>query len=276
MNEELVLNLQRLGFSKLEAEVYITLVQGKNMSGYAIAKILNKTRPSVYNALDNLLEKGFVNFVHGKNGTEYIAVEPDLLISDISRTVTDAATEAQKIFKELKTKEITPRFENIEGKSNLLATANRIIRSAHKEIVMTSSMSLEPFYDSLKAVSCRNVRIILFSWQHLDTFGLPIEFYSNFEGTDFCSEERLFLVADLKRCVIGSNDTSAFIPHKKITKKLPTGEKDFLGMTSANRLLVNMITEHIHFDIYLHKLKQKGRLVFTDDILLHSLMEQGI
>lgn len=276
MNEEIVLNLQRLGFSKLEAEVYISLAQGKKMSGYAIAKTLNKTRPAVYNALDNLLEKGFVNFVRGKNGMEYVAVKPELLLSDISRTVTGAAAEAKKFFRELESKQHSPYFENIEGKSNLLATANRIIMSARKEIVITSSMSLEPLYASLKEAARRKVRIILFSWQNLDTLGLPIEFYSNFEGTDFCSEERLFLVADLRRCVIGSNDTSAFIPHKKITKKLPTGEKDFLGMTSTNRLVVNMVTEHIHFDIYLHKLKRKGRLIFTDDILLHSLMEQGI
>ncbi len=207
---------------------------------------------------------------------EYVAVKPELLLSDISRTVTGAAAEAKKFFRELESKQHSPHFENIEGKSNLLATANRIIMSARKEIVITSSMSLEPLYASLKEAARRKVRIILFSWQNLDTLGLPIEFYSNFEGTDFCSEERLFLVADLRRCVIGSNDTSAFIPHKKITKKLPTGEKDFLGMTSTNRLVVNMVTEHIHFDIYLHKLKRKGRLIFTDDILLHSLMEQGI
>ncbi len=275
MSEELILNLQNLGFSKLEAEVYVSLVQGKSMSGYAIAKVLNKTRPAVYNALDNLLEKGFVNFVQGKKCTEYVAVEPELLLSDISRKVTGAAAEAKKSFKELEAKKVAPRFENIEGKSNLIATANRIIMSARKEIIVTSSMSLEPFYDSLKEAARRKVRIILFSWQNLDTFDLPIELYSNFEGTDFCSEERLFLVADLKRCVIGSNDTSAFIPHKKITKKLPTGEKDFLGMTSTNRLLVNMVTEHIHFDIYLNKLKRKRRVLFTDDIRLHSLMEQG-
>lgn len=275
MSEELILNLQNLGFSKMEAEVYVSLVQGKSMSGYAIAKALNKTRPAVYNALDNLLEKGFVNFVREKNCTEYVAVEPELLLSDISRKVSGAAAEAKKFFKELEAKKTAPRFENIEGKSNLLATANRIIMSARKEIIVTSSMSLEPFYDSLKDAVRRKVRVILFSWQNLDTFDLPIEFYSNFEGTDFCSEERLFLVADLKRCVIGSNDISAFIPHKKITKKLPAGEKDFLGMTSTNRLLVNMITEHIHFDIYLHKLKRKRRLLFTDDIRLHSLMEQG-
>ena len=141
MNEEIVLNLQRLGFSKLEAEVYISLAQGKKMSGYAIAKTLNKTRPAVYNALDNLLEKGFVNFVRGKNGMEYVAVKPELLLSDISRTVTGAAAEAKKFFRELESKQHSPHFENIEGKSNLLATANRIIMSARKEIVITSSMS---------------------------------------------------------------------------------------------------------------------------------------
>ena len=82
--EDLISNLEQLGFSKIEAQVYSCLVQHDIMSGYSIAKNLNKTRPSVYNALDNLLEKGFVNIVHGETVSEYVAVDPELLLNDIS------------------------------------------------------------------------------------------------------------------------------------------------------------------------------------------------
>ncbi len=278
MSEKLIQNLTDLGFSRLEAEIYAELARCGRLSGYSVAKNLNKTRPSVYNALDNLLEKGFVLSEPTKaGGCEYSAAEPELLLNDISRRVTDAAQQAKKAFKELKGRDAAPRFENIEGKSALVATANRIIGGAKKEIVMNSSMPLDGLRDSLLDAARRKVRIILFTWRNLDTLGIPLELYSGFRGTDFCAEERLFLVADLRRCVIGSNDTSAFIPHRKIVKKLPAGERDFLGMTSTNRLIVNMVTEHVHFDIYLNRLRKKyKKSLFTDDIVLNSLMEKGI
>lgn len=104
-----------------------------------------------------------------------------------------------------------------------------------------------------------------------------MEFYSGFDGTDYCTEERIFLVSDLTNCVIGSNDSSGYFPHKKVGEKRPNGETDFMGMTSSNRLIVNMVTEHIHFDIYLNKMKKKSRKnLFTPDILLGSLMETGL
>ena len=275
--EDLISNLEQLGFSKIEAQVYSCLVQHDIMSGYSIAKKLNKTRPSVYNALDNLLEKGFVNIVHGETVSEYVAVDPELLLNDISIRVSVAAKKAREKLVQLKAKSKIPRFENIEGKSNLVSAVNRLIANSKKEIVMNSSMPLAYFKDSLMAAAKRKVRIILFTWQNLDTLGIPMEFYSGFDGTDDCTEERIFLVSDLTNCVIGSNDSSGYFPHKKVGEKRPNGETDFMGMTSSNRLIVNMVTEHIHFDIYLNKMKKKSRKnLFTPDILLGSLMETGL
>ena len=134
--EDLISNLEQLGFSKIEAQVYSCLVQHDIMSGYSIAKNLNKTRPSVYNALDNLLEKGFVNIVHGETVSEYVAVDPELLLNDISIRVSVAAKKAREKLVQLKAKSKIPRFENIEGKSNLVSAVNRLIANSKKEIVM--------------------------------------------------------------------------------------------------------------------------------------------
>jgi hypothetical protein len=77
-------------------------------------------------------------------------------------------------------------------------------------------------------------------------------------------------------CIIGSNDRAAFFPYGKKVDLLPDGEDDFLGMTSDNRLMINLVTEHIHFDIYLQRLKKvHGKDLIDSSIQIGTLMEKG-
>ena len=128
------------------------------------------------------------------------------------------------------------------------------------------------------AASNRGVRIILFSWQNINTYDIPLEFYCGYTGENVCSDKRIFMVVDARNCVIGSNDRTGYTPHKTISEEsiLPDSEKDFLGMTSTNQLVVNIVMEHIHFDIYLQRLKTKyGQSLIDTDIQIGTIMEQG-
>lgn len=266
-----------LGFSKIEAQVYCTLVPEDKMGGYQIAKKLNLQRPSVYNALNSLESRGFITVIPGET-TEYSAVEPDILMNELSRRYSEnAATAKIELEKLTNGRKSNERFVNITGKSNLVSAINRRIDMTEKEIVFTCSMNLELFEDALKNAANRGVRIILFSWSNLDTLGIPLEFYCGYDGKAACAEERILLVADEMHCIIGSNDRAAFFPHGKKNERLPTGEKDFLGMMSDNRLVVNLVTEHIHFDIYLQRLKkQYGKDLIDSSIQIGTLMERGL
>lgn len=277
MENKLLDCLCSLGFSKIEAQVYCTLVPEDKMGGYQIAKKLNLQRPSVYNALNSLESRGFITVIPGET-TEYSAVEPDILMNELSRRYSEnAATAKIELEKLTNGRKSNERFVNITGKSNLVSAINRRIDMTEKEIVFTCSMNLELFEDALKNAANRGVRIILFSWSNLDTLGIPLEFYCGYDGKAACAEERILLVADEMHCIIGSNDRAAFFPHGKKNECLPTGEKDFLGMMSDNRLVVNLVTEHIHFDIYLQRLKkQYGKDLIDSSIQIGTLMERGL
>lgn len=49
-------NLEKLNFTRLEAQLYIALLGEKPMSAYQLAKKVNISRPSIYNALDHMLD----------------------------------------------------------------------------------------------------------------------------------------------------------------------------------------------------------------------------
>jgi hypothetical protein len=51
---------------------------------------------------------------------------------------------------------------------------------------------------------------------------------------------------------------------------------DFVGTFTENRLLSHIVSEHIHHDIYLLKLKQKyNRNLVSEDILIKSEFEKN-
>lgn len=279
MPDTIIETLGALGFSKMESLVYCALVPEEKMGGYQIAKKINAQRPSVYSALENLLKKGCITSIPGSTA-EYQAVPPDILIDEISQKYSDNAAKAKDMLKRLNSHISTQeRFVNIEGKTKLVSFVNKLISAAKKEIVFNCSMPLEYFKDSLLAAAKKKVRIVLFSWKNLDTLGIPLEFFCGFDGTDCCPEQRILLVSDMAHSIVGSNDRSFFFPHRPHHKiqRLPDGENDFLGMTSDNRLIVNLISEHIHFDIYLQKLRKKFNSdIISKDICIRTLMERGI
>jgi predicted transcriptional regulator len=278
MDETLIDRLTGLGFTAMEARVYCALVAEGDSTGYQIARSLNAARSSVYPALDSLSAKGLARLIPGEPNA-YAAVDPDEAIGRMRDTYAKNADSAREGLSALAKKGSVERFVNIAGKENLLAHARSLIDGAAREVVLNCTMPLEPLAESFRRAAERGVRVIMFSWKPLDVSGIPVEFFCAFDGTDVCAEERLMLVADASRCLIGSNDTSALVPHRAVSpaEKLPSGDGDFLGMTSDNRLMVNVVLEHIHFDIYLLKLRARhGEQLIDGDIQIGSLMEKGI
>lgn len=273
--------LVELGFSPTEARVYCTMVSEDKMNGYQIAKILGTSRSSVYAALENLLDKGAIVSIPGET-SEYAVVEPSELIDKILSKYKKNAESAKSMLEALSVKRNSVNlFQNIHGHQNLVDSVKAMINSAEKEILISTSMVLDPLVDVLRSASNRGVRIILFSWLKLDLHKIDIEFYSNNLELEPAPEQRFEIVVDNKSCLVGSNNGTEFVTYKKLVEdfysiEMPAEDGDFLGMKTDNRLMVNIIQEHIHFDIYLNKLRKKhGGEIITPDISINSLMETG-
>ena len=53
-------SLEGLGFSALEVNIYLILLDNGTMSPYQIAKKVDISRSSIYNALEHMVDKGMV------------------------------------------------------------------------------------------------------------------------------------------------------------------------------------------------------------------------
>lgn len=81
MDKTLVEMLEKLGLSKLEAEVYLSTLLSEKGTAYDISKGL-KTRTSVYTTLDKLKKKGLVTLSAQKNKKLYKAKDILSLVSE--------------------------------------------------------------------------------------------------------------------------------------------------------------------------------------------------
>lgn len=275
--------LVRLGFSQTEAKVYCAMVSEEKMNGYQIAKLLGTSRSSVYAALENLLDKGAIVSILGQT-SEYAVVDPGQLIDKITSKYKKSAETAKNLLEQLSLRRRASNyFCNIQGWQNLLDEIKSMVDSAEKEILMNSSIDLKPLVENLDKAKRRGVRIIVFSWLNLELYNLDIELYCNDLSLLKSPQKRFIMVADNNSCILCSNDRNEFIPYKEIVKNdgslcsmLSSEDKDFLGVRTDNRLLVNLMAEHIHFDIYLNKLRIKyGGEIITPDIHINSIMENG-
>lgn len=81
MDKTLVEMLEKLGLSKLEAEVYLSALMSQKGTAYDISKTL-KTRTSVYTTLEKLRKKGLVTLSTQKNKKLYKAKDILSLVSE--------------------------------------------------------------------------------------------------------------------------------------------------------------------------------------------------
>lgn len=257
--ESLLHQLESLNFTPTEAKVYLSLLKNGDLTGYQIGKALGISRSSIYNSLDSLYEKGAVSLLLGDSKI-YRAEDPEILITRTKKQFNQSADQLIVELEGYYQKPLQENYQNIKGLETIQAKIKELIESAKTEIYFNTDMNTDWFHKSLKTTAGKNVRIIAFSFSALDFSGLPLEFYSYGIPPKECgSNTRFMLVIDNQCALIASQDS----------------QSNWIGTFSQNPLLVSIVAEHIHHDIYLMKLKERYGISLSDDALaLHSLLEK--
>ncbi|MBU3104687.1 TrmB family transcriptional regulator [Clostridium gasigenes] len=256
--DEIVSLLEKLNFSKTEAAVYINLLKNSSSNGYQIAKNLNMSRSSVYSALDNLYKKGIVFSLPG-NSQIYKAEDPSTLTNKMKNEFVETADLLEIKLKELKNSDSEERYLNIAGYDNVISKAKELLLTAEKEVYINTDFDLQIFSREFNELKKREVRIIIFSFSKVNSENLPVEIYTHGDASCFGKQTRIMLVVDCKKTLVADKGQ-----HRE----------EFLGAFTDNILLASVVSEHIHNDIYLLKLRNKyEENLINDDIKLNTMLE---
>ncbi len=242
---ELVTKLMDFGFSKTDALVYINLLKNGRASGYKIAKDIALSRSSVYSSIDNLYANGYI-FLSDGDTKEYEAKSPELIFSQIEKKTVENINILKTELSKMMLQEEKQFVYNVTGYENVLQKAKEVINQANLEIYLNTDFNLNLFGQELCDAIDRGVRVIVFSFNKMASPHEKIEMYSrsHHDEVDYPSH-RFMCVADMKLALMFS--------HREET----------LGLYANNRLMVKMIAEHIHSDIYLteyEKLEPEKRI----------------
>ena len=257
--DKIMKELEKLGFSKIEALVYLTILENPKINGSQVAKKINCPRTTVYSGIEVLYKRGAITLIHETSNT-YIANDPIEFIKKLKKEYIESAEFLEEEFKNFDNHKDKGEFYNLKGYKNTINKIKEMINSAQKEIYINTNYDLENFKIELQEAEKRKVRVILFTFQKQEFEQYPVEAYYN--PKFHCSD-------DTKRVMIVIDGQIAFIGSGKV-------DKEFFGSFSYNKLFIQIVSEHIHHDIYLLGLEKLYGIQWYDKIKLGTNHELGL
>lgn len=129
---ETLQTLKKLGLTSNEVEIYLTLLRHGELSVYGLAKKSGLHRQVCYDALERLLEKGFVSYVINNNKKFFKPLEP----SRIQDYLEEKKAELDDVLPHLKEIFLAPSEETnvnvVKGKLVLRIIYNDIFKTLEK------------------------------------------------------------------------------------------------------------------------------------------------
>lgn len=244
-----------LGFSELERKIYLVLLRGGTMSAYQIAKKIDVSRPSIYNALEHMVSKGMAEVIPNDTAL-YAAQKPAILLKKMRADFIRSADTAEELLKNYAPPAYGEQYANLKGFGVILQRVKEIMRGSRSEIYCNTDMPLDALSEELQVLSERHIRAIVYSFYDVGHANL-CELYSHNRPIEQHEPSRLMIVSDNEIALTAG----------------PDSEGVWQGTVSGNRLFVKMISEHIHNDIYLLKLRDKFGKSIYDDLHIFSKYE---
>ena len=238
--KDLLTCLEGLGFTSLENKIYLTLLDNKAMSPYQLAKKIDISRPSIYNALEHMVTKGMVEVVPGDT-VMYIAQQPEVLLGRIEHEYIDNLKVAREGLKNFQETSYDEKYANLEGFELMIEKARYILSIAKNEVFINTDIDLSVLKDDIEDATLRGVRVVVFSFLEMPLVidGLEIYSHNRIRKTDN-SNTRFMIVADEIMVMIADCNKARGI---------------WKGTVTNNKLMRNIVIEHIHNDIYMLKLR---------------------
>ena len=251
--------LKAIHFTDQEVEIYLYLLRNPGQTPFQISRDLHIPRTQVYQIVDTMYSQNKLVLEQNQKDI-YYAEEPMELIKNLSNHYEKQflfLTDELPLIK--KDAERQP-YLNINGFDDIIGKARTMLYEAKEEVYMNTDLDLNIFDDCFSFLEKKGVDVFVFSFPKTSYRRHNLFTYSY--DLSYSKPSRIMLVTDLQQVMVGNY-------HAK--------RDEWMATLTKNQLMVDIITEHIHHDIYLIKLKQKlGSSLFElhPDLAIDSLHEK--
>ncbi len=205
MERDPIEKLMALGFSEYEAKAYIALLRENPVTGYQLSKLSGVPRSMIYEVVGKLIARGAAMTLRQEGVVRYAPVPPEEFLDQLHREHEALITALQQDLFALTAAPDLEYVWNIEGRENILAKAEEMVRQAGREIYLSLMPATFPqLRPALLEAIRRGVRVVVYSPEPLDLPGGQVVIAPVSEE----AQERveglwLILVIDEKEVLIG-------------------------------------------------------------------------
>jgi len=134
VNTEQIKPLIDLGFTEIEARVYLCLLQRSPLTGYAIAKAIGKATANTYKAIEGLARKDAIMVDEGESRL-CRAVQPEDMLRRIRTNFERRSRQALDLMSNLRTHREDQRIYQLKSSNQVLDKVRKMLTDAREVVV---------------------------------------------------------------------------------------------------------------------------------------------
>lgn len=237
--DELLKEMQRIGFTNYEAKIYLALLQKSPATGYELSKISGVPQAKVYENISRLTNSGIVLTIAGEPA-RYVPLPPEELLKNAQNKFEKSINTLRESLPSLSTQQHIDYAWNVKGYDLIMQKASQMINEA-KDNIMVSLWDEEAillYNDLIKAIN-RGIFVSVMIYGKKKIEGIDDIHYHGGEETLMkqVGERWLTLVADRKEVLTG-----------QVTPK-----NDGVSVWTLNPSIVFTSSRYIEHEIYISK-----------------------
>ncbi len=240
--EEILKEMQKIGFTSYEAKIYLALLHRNPATGYEISKISGVPQAKVYENILRLGNRGAVLNV-GNDPVKYVPLPPEKLLKKADSEFEKSINMLKARLPALSTSQEPDYAWNIRGYFSTMEKASQLIKEAEAEITMAIwGDDIMYLYNELAEATGRGVKTSILVYGRKGMIGLDNINYSSGDNKFLLEAGGKFitLVTDGREVLSGQLDE----------------EKEGVSIWTANPAIVYTSKRYVEHEIGLSRGKQ--------------------
>jgi sugar-specific transcriptional regulator TrmB len=251
--------LKSVYFTENESMIYVFLLENPGQTVYEIAKNIRLSRSSIYGIIDKMHKEGVLLLESGSKEL-YYSQDPNELLSILEFKHQEHMQQLRRQLNQIKIQPIKTPYFNMNGFDAIIGKARTLLYESRQEVYMNTDLNLDLFDDAFDFLNRKGVDVHVFSFAKTNYSKPNVFIYSH--QNENKESNRLMLVSDLKSVLVANYD-----PFRE----------EWQATSTQNHLMISIVSEHIHHDIYLIKLKHilnKSLFETYPDLVIHTKAEK--
>jgi sugar-specific transcriptional regulator TrmB len=174
MPEDALQSLTGLGFTDLEAEVYVSLLQQSPATGYRVAQSIGRPVANTYKAIESLQHKGAVLVDEGSSRL-CRAVPAEELLAQLERSFQRRRQEAANALATLRAAPDDDRVYQLQSVEQVFERCRRMLEGCEQVAILdVFPKPLEELRESVEAAARRGVRVLVKAYEPVVLSGAEV------------------------------------------------------------------------------------------------------